>query len=258
VSALARRYRRYEGLLLGAAGLGGLGLAWEGAARVGVIDAVVLASPGRVGTAVARQWRAGELPADLAVSAAEFVLAFSLAAIVGGALGLVMGLVRDAEYALDPFVWFLYSAPLVAFQPLLLVWLGFGFWTVVILAAALAAFPIAVNTLTGVRAADPVLLRVVRAFGGRRLDEIVKVILPAALPLVLAGLRLGAGRVLVGIVVGEMFSANAGLGFRLSFYGARLRAADTLAPLLGVVAIGIVATQAVRLVERRLAGGGPA
>jgi NitT/TauT family transport system permease protein len=241
--------------VLGAAGLVALGLAWEGAARLGMIDAVVLASPGRVGAAVARQWRLGELPADLAVSAAEFAVAFVLAAMAGGALGLAMGLVRDAEYALDPFVWFLYSAPLVAFQPLLVVWLGFGFWTVVVLAATLAAFPIAVNTLAGVRAADPALVRVVRAFGGRRPAEVVKVILPAARPLVLAGLRIGAGRVLVGIVVGEMFGANAGLGFRLSFYGARLRAADTLAALLGVVAIGILATQAVRLLERRVPGG---
>lgn len=256
VSAIARQCRRFEAVLLGAVGLGGLGLAWEVAARSGSIDTLVLASPARVGAALVRQWRTGELLADLTVSTAEFALAFTLAVVVGGALGLVMGLNRDAEYALDPFVWFLYSAPLVAFQPLLLVWLGFGFWTVVVLAAVLAAFPITVNTLTGVRAVDPGLRRVVRAFGGRRRDVIVKVILPAALPLVLAGLRLGAGRALVGVVVGEMFSAGAGLGFRLTFYGARLRTADTLAPLLGIVAIGILVTQAVRLAERRLAAVG--
>ena len=86
-----------------------------------------------------------------------------------------MGLVRDAGYALEPGVWFLYSAPLVAFQPLLIVWLGFGFWTVVALAAGLATLPIAVNTQAGVRAVDPLLLRAVRAFGGGRWDEVLKV-----------------------------------------------------------------------------------
>jgi NitT/TauT family transport system permease protein len=256
--ALGQWYRRREALVLGAAGLVGAGLGWEAAARLGAIDAVVLASPSRVGVALARQWRSGELVADLATSVAEFGLAFALALVVGGTLGLLMALVRDAEYALDPFVWFLYSAPLVAFQPLLVVWLGFGFWTVVALSTALAALPIAVNTHAGVRAVDPALLRVVRAYGGRRRDEVVKVLLPAALPLVLAGLRIAAGRVLVGIVVGEMFSANAGLGFRLSFYGARLRAADVLVPLLGVVAIGVLATQAVRLVEQRFGAPAPA
>ena len=244
--------RRHESILLGLTGLGGLALSWEAAARVGAIDPVVLASPSRVGAALSRQWRSGELLSDFTTSAAAFVLAFVLALLVGSALGLLMGLVRDAEYALEPFVWFLYSAPLVAFQPLLVVWFGFGFWTVVTLAAGLAVFPIAVNTHTGVRTADPALLRVIRAFGGRRRHEVLKVILPAALPLIAGGLRLGTGRVLVGIVAGEMFSANTGLGYRLSFYGARLRSADVLVPLLGVVAIGVVATQVIRMAERRV------
>ena len=255
VRALGRWYRRHEGAALGAIGLAGLLGSWELAAILGVINPVILASPSRVGSALARQWRSGELPADLATSAAEFVVAYALALLAGAALGLVMGLVRDAEYALDPLVWFLYSAPLVVFQPLLVVWLGFGFWTVVALAAVLAAFPIAVNTLAGIRTVDPTLQRAVRAFGGRWLDELIKVTLPAALPLVLAGLRIAAGRALVGIVVGEMFSANAGLGFRLTFYGARLRAADVLVPVLGVVVMGLVATQSVRLLEQRFRRG---
>jgi len=81
------------------------------------------------------------------------------------------------------------------------------------------------------------------------------VVLPASVPLVLAGLRIGAGRAVVGIVVGEMFGANAGLGFRLAYYGARLRAADVLVPLLGTVMIGLLATQAVRVAERGLGAG---
>jgi NitT/TauT family transport system permease protein len=232
--------------MLGAVGLGGLVLTWEGTARLGAIDPVVLASPGRIGEALARQWRSGQLVEDLLTSSLEFGLAYLFALLLGGAVGLLMGLARDAEYALEPFVWFLYSAPLVAFQPLLIVWLGFGFWSVVALATALAAFPIAINIHAGVRSTDPTLLRAVRAFGGRRRDEVLKVILPASIPLVLAGLRIGAGRALVGIVVGEMFGANAGLGFRLALYGSRLRAADVLVQILGIVLIGLAATQIVR------------
>lgn len=241
--------------MLGTIGLAGLVLGWEGTARLGAIDPVVFASPGRVGEAIARQWGSGQLAEDLLTSALEFGVAYALALFLGGAVGLLMGLARDAEYALEPFVWFLYSAPLVAFQPLLMVWLGFGFWSVVALATALAAFPIAINTHAGVRSTDPLLLRAVRAFGGRRRDEVLKVILPASVPLVLAGLRIGAGRALVGIVVGEMFGANAGLGFRLAFYGSRLRAADVLVQVLGIVLIGLAATQAVRLAERRFGLG---
>jgi NitT/TauT family transport system permease protein len=149
-------------------------------------------------------------------------------------------------------VWFLYAAPLVAFQPLLVVWLGFGFRTVVALAFLLAVVPIAASTLAGVRSVDPILRRAVRGFGGGAGAEIVKVVLPAALPLVLAGLRLGVGRVLVGVVAGEMFSANAGLGFRMTHYGARLRTAEVLASLVLVVGVGVLVTQAVRLAESRL------
>jgi NitT/TauT family transport system permease protein len=241
--------------MLGAVGLGGLVLTWEGTARLGAIDPVVLASPGRIGGALARQWRSGQLVEDLLTSSLEFGLAYLFALLLGGAVGLLMGLARDAEYALEPFVWFLYSAPLVAFQPLLIVWLGFGFWSVVALATALAAFPIAINIHAGVRSTDRTLLRAVRAFGGRRRDEVLKVILPASIPLVLAGLRIGAGRALVGIVVGEMFGANAGLGFRLALYGSRLRAADVLVQILGIVLIGLAATQIVRLAERRFGLG---
>jgi NitT/TauT family transport system permease protein len=247
--------RRSEPLVLGTIGLVGLLLAWEAAARLGVIDPIVLASPSRVGAALSRQWRSGELLRDLLTSGLEFGLAYLIALVAGVAVGLLMGLVRDAESALEPFVWFFYSAPLIVFQPLLIVWLGFGFWPVVVLAAALAAFPIAINTHVGVGSTDPALLRAVRAFGGGRRDEVLKVILPASVPLVLAGLRIGAGRAMVGIVVGEMFGANAGLGFRLAYYGARLRAADVLVPLLGTVIIGLLATQLVRVAERSLGAG---
>ena len=247
-----RGWRRYQAGLLGVLGLAGLLAIWELLARTGLIDPIVLASPARVLAALGRQWRSGELVADLAVSLGEFAAAFAMAAAVGVALGLAMGLSRDTEYALDPFVWFLYAAPLVAFQPLLVVWLGFGFRTVVALAFLLAVVPIAASTLAGVRSVDPILRRAVRGFGGGAGAEIVKVVLPAALPLVLAGLRLGVGRVLVGVVAGEMFSANAGLGFRMTHYGARLRTAEVLASLVLVVGVGVLVTQAVRLAESRL------
>ena len=138
MSALGRWYRRHEGQVLGAIGLAVLLGSWEIAATLEVIDPAALASPSRVGHALARQWRSGQLLADLATSGVEFALAYALALLAGVSLGLVMGLFRDVEYALDPLVWFLYSAPLVVFQPLLVVWLGFGFWTVVALAAGLA------------------------------------------------------------------------------------------------------------------------
>lgn len=251
--ALGRLYLRHEAIWLGGLGLVSFITLWELAARRQWVNPVALASPSRVAVAFQRQWASGELGRDLGISAGEFALGFGLAVVVGLALGAVMALHQDVEYALDPFLWFFHSAPLVAFYPLLVVWLGFGFRTVVALTFVLAVIPITVNTLAAMETVNPVLVRAVRGFGGRGLDVVTKVLLPASLPLVLAGLRIGVGRALVGVVLGEMFSANAGLGFRMTSYGARLRTADLFVPLVVVVVLGVLTTQALRTLESRLA-----
>lgn len=225
---------------------------WEGAAQAGWINPVILSSPSRIAVAFAGQWASGQFLADLGVSLAELAIAFTLSLIVGVALGIAMGLNRTTEYALDPFVWFLYSTPLVALYPLLVVWLGFGFTTVLAIAFLLTVIPIVVNTLAGVRSVDPSLVRAVRVFGGSRLDVVTKAVLPAALPLVLAGARIGLGRALIGVVLGEMFSSNAGLGFRMTVYAAHLKTADVFVPLAAFVVIGIVTTQLALLLQSRL------
>lgn len=251
--ALARVYRRHEPALLGTLGLVLFAALWEIAGRLGWINPVVLSSPSRIGDAFVRQVASGELLRDLQVTTLEFAVGFGLATVIGVALGVAMGLNQDVEAGLDPFVWFLYAAPLVAFYPLIIVWLGFGFASVVAITVLLTAIPITVNTLTGIRSVDPLLVRAVRAFGGNQWDVVTKVLLPASVPLILAGLRIGIGRALIGVVLGEMFSANVGLGFRMTYYGARLRTTDVLVPLVVIILFGIVATQAVRILESRLA-----
>jgi NitT/TauT family transport system permease protein len=247
----ARLYARSEPVVLGALGLVSFVTLWEVAANFGWINPVVLSSPTRIGAAAQAQWTSGQLLADLQVSLTELGIGFGAAVVIGIIAGIAMGLSRTTEYALDPFMWFLYSAPLIAFYPLLVVWLGFGFVTVVAITFLLTAVSIVVNTQAGVGSVDPSLIRAVRAFGGSRLDVIVKVILPGALPYIMAGVRIGLGRALIGVVLGEMFGANAGLGFRTTVYAARLRTADTLVPLIVVVLVGVVLTQAIKLMEHR-------
>jgi NitT/TauT family transport system permease protein len=253
LAGLRRVYLRHEPAVLGVLGLALFGALWEAAGRLGWINPVVLSSPSRLGDALVRQVRSGELLRDLQVTSAEFALGFGVAITLGVAVGVLMGLYQDMEFALDPFVWFLYAAPLVAFYPLVIIWLGFGFWTVVAIAVFLTMIPVTVNTLAGIRSVDPLLVRAVRSFGGSQWDVVTKVLLPASLPLVLAGLRIGIGRALIGVVLGEMFSANAGLGFRMTFYGARLRTTDVLVPMLVIIVFGVLATQLVRLLEMRFA-----
>jgi ABC-type nitrate/sulfonate/bicarbonate transport system permease component len=225
---------------------------WEIAAQMGFLNAVVISSPSRIAYAFAGQWSSGQFLGDLGVSMAELALSFVLSAVAGIAMGIAMGLDRTTEYALDPFVWFLYSTPLVALYPLIVVWLGFGFATVIAITFLLTVIPIAVNTFAGVRSVDPSLVRAVRAFGGNQMDVVLKAVLPASLPLVLAGIRIGLSRALIGVVLGEMFSSNAGLGYRMTLYAAHLKTADVFVPLIAFVIIGVILTQCTTLLENRI------
>ena len=225
---------------------------WELAAQLGWLNPVILSSPSRIAVAFVGQWQSGQFLGDLGVSLAELAIGFGLSAVFGVAIGIAMGLNRSTEYALDPFVWFLYSTPLVALYPLIVVWLGFGFATVIAIAFMLTIIPIIVNTLSGVRAVDPSVVKAVRVFGGSDLDVVRKAILPASLPYVLAGFRIGLSRALIGVVLGEMFSSNAGLGFRMTVYAAHLKTADVFVPLVAFVVIGVITTQLAILLESRL------
>src|ERR1700688_3368267 len=196
-TAQARTPRR-EQLILGIIGTLAFLLIWETAARFDLINPVVVSNPSRIAAAFLVQLQSGEILADRKVSLIEFAAGYGLSLLVGIGLGIAMGLNRLTEYAVDPFVWFLYSSPLIAFYPLIIVWLGFGFATVVAITFLLSFVSLVVNTVAGVRGVDPQLIRAVRAFGGTRLDVIRKVILPAAGPLIIAGMRIGLGRAQIG------------------------------------------------------------
>ncbi len=249
---IARLYRRLDAPLLGAVGLVSALCFWETAARLQWADPILISSPTLVASAL-KEWAAtGVLWRDLAVSLWELVVAFGAAAVVGIPLGVAMGWNRPAEYALDPFVWLLYSTPIVSFWPLFIIWLGIGIKAIIALAFLFSIVQIVINTMAGVRNIDPVLIRCAHSFNARTVDLFFKFTLPGALLMIVAGLRLALGRALIGVVVGELFSANAGLGFHISYYGAKLRFGDVFASLFVIVVIGVGTSQVIRLLEARM------
>jgi NitT/TauT family transport system permease protein len=247
----ARLWTRVEKPVLGLTGIFGFVGLWELMAGLGIINPLLLSSPTRVGDAFGRQLASGQLWLDLQTSSVEFVLAFGIAACIGVPVGVLIAVSKRAEYTLDPFIWGLYVSPSVAFIPLLIIWLGFAQPTVVAVAVMIAVVPIIVNTQAGVRGVNPTLLQAADAFGASVFARTVKVLFPGAVSLILAGFRLAIGRVLIGIVVGEMFASNAGLGFRMTYYGQMLRASDVLVSLLTIVLAGVLLTQLIRVVEDR-------
>jgi NitT/TauT family transport system permease protein len=230
----------------------GLGLIWEMAARLQWMDPLLISSPTQVALALEQWALSGALWRDLGTSLGELLIGFTAAAVIGIPVGVLMGWKRPAEYALDPFVWVLYSTPLVSFWPLFIIWLGIGVKSIIALAFLFSVVQVIINTMAGVRSIDPALVRCARSFNARSRDLFFKFTLPGAVLMIIAGLRLAIGRALIGIVVGELFSSNAGLGFHISYYGARLRFADVFASLVVIVIVGITSTQAIRIVESRL------
>jgi len=246
-------YRRNESVVLGSVGLIAFLAVWEGVSRLQWLDPVLISSPTLVAVALKNWAVSGALWRDLGTSLLELVIAFGAAAVVGIPLGVIMGRSRPAEYSIEPFLWMLYASPTVSLWPLFIIWFGIGMKSIVILAFLFAVVQVTINTFAGVRGIDPMLIRCARSFNAGRMDLFFKFTLPGALPLIIAGLRLAVGRALIGVIIGELFSSNAGLGFHISYYGAKLRFADFFASLLVVVLVGILATQAIRIVEARFA-----
>ena len=226
-------------------------LAWESAVRLGWVNPFFVSQPSAVAATLSRTAKSGELEHNLAVSFGEFAVGYGLSIVVGILAGALAARFRTIEYALDPFLWFLCSAPLIAFYPIFVIWFGLGVPTVIALAFLLSFPQIAASTLNGFQNVNPGLIRAARAFGATERDLLWKVALPSSVPMVISGLRLGIGRALMGVVVGELFGATAGLGYSISYYGGLLKTTDLIASLAVIVVLGVLSTQGLSALEAR-------
>jgi len=193
--------------------LAGLVAAWEGVSRTWWVPPLFLPSPSSVLAAGVEMLRSGELLGHVATSLWRIVLGFGLGALGGVTVGLAVGFFSLAEAVGSPLIAATFPIPKIALLPLLILWLGIGEASKVAVIVLGVFFPMAINTFAGVRHADPLLIRAAVSFGAGRLSVIRKVILPSALPMIFAGLRLGAGTSLLLLVAAEMIAANSGIGY---------------------------------------------
>jgi NitT/TauT family transport system permease protein len=193
--------------------LTGLTLAWELVCRAGWVPPLFLPAPSSVLAAGVEMLRSGELLGHVATSLGRILLGFGLGALGGVSVGLAVGFWSLAEAIGNPLIAATFPVPKIALLPLLILWLGIGEASKVAVITLGVFFPMAINTFTGVRHADPLLVRAAVSFGAGRLSLIRKVILPSALPMIFAGLRLGAGTALLLLVAAEMIAATSGIGF---------------------------------------------
>ena len=231
--------------------LGGLAL-WELVSRLFVANALFLAAPSQIAVAIYRLGTTGELGHHIAVSAAEFALGYVIACVLGIALGLAMASSATMKQALQPWISGLYATPTIALAPLFILWLGIGIWSKVLVVIFLVLFPVTINTEAGLRTTSERLIEMLRSFGATRRQIFLKVSLPSAVPFILAGLKLGIGRGLIGVVVAELFGSRAGLGRLISQSADAFNMPELFAGVVVLAFAGIVLTAGFGWLEQRL------
>ena len=239
---------RSQALLIRAAPHAGVLIAWELLSRF-VIPPQFLPPPSAIVLAFVTTIRSGELPRQLWQTTSVLLLGFGLAIVTGMAIGIAMGMFKTLRRIVDPYVNAFYAMPTVAMVPLVIIWLGLGFEAKVFLTWLVSVFPVIINAQVGVMNVPPAFIETARAFGCDRWQLFRRVILQAAVPFLIAGIRLGLGRALVGVVVAEMFTALTGLGSMIVFYGNTFRTAELFVPMVVLAILSVVITNLIYRVE---------
>jgi NitT/TauT family transport system permease protein len=264
-----RFYLAHERAILGAIGVFLFLVLWEGFERgwwaellqplLGAqaarfqLKPIFISSPTRIARAAFDMFFVtGAIWKDLGWSSLEFALGVALAFVIGIPLGLTAGWYRRFNYAVEPFLAALNATPQVAFLPLLILWVGTGLGSRALIIVLLAVLPIAISALAAVRTVDARLVRVARSFSAGDALLFRSIILPSAVPFLLAGARLAVGRGMIGIVVGEIYGSAAGIGAMINQAGSRFETDKVFVGVLTIAAAGVVLVELIRHIERRV------
>jgi NitT/TauT family transport system permease protein len=225
-------------------------LIWEYYGRR--MDPIFMAPPSAILDAAVQLLRSGALKKALVESLWPFAVGMVLTVIVGILLGIVIAQWRMLEYLLDPFINALYAIPRIALVPLIILWAGLEFTGKVTILVSVAVFPIIVNTYAGIRDVRGSMLEIGRAYGATESQIFFKIVLPAAIPFIMAGVRLSVGLAIIGIIVAEFFTAISGLGGMIVEYANVFATAKLFVPIIVIAIVGVVLTEFVMWLERRM------
>ncbi|MBP1154458.1 MULTISPECIES: ABC transporter permease subunit [unclassified Paenibacillus] len=182
----------------------------------------------------------------------SLVYGFGLAVVIGLVVGVLMGRYKTAEYMLDIYVNTLMAAPMAALVPILVLIFGLGSQSIVSVVFLYSVFVIIVQTSSGVRHASKALGEMAYSFGANEGQILQKVVLPAALPMIMNGLQLGIGRAVKGLIIGEQLVALVGIGAIIMRYGAAFQVAELYAMILFIGLLGLLLMQGVGFLQRLL------
>jgi ABC-type nitrate/sulfonate/bicarbonate transport system permease component len=217
------------------------------------ISPIFFTSPSNIAIAFYETTVSGELPYFLAQSLEVMVYGLVTAIVVGIPLGVAMARIRRLDWALDLPINALYATPLVAVVPLLVLWFGIYLKAKIIVVFLFAVFPILINTYQGVRECDKGMIEVAQSFRSSEWRMWRDVLLPFAVPYIIAGLRLAIGRGLIGMIIAEFYTTISGLGFMITKYANVFAMDKTFVPVIVLMVLGVSLTTLLKWVGRRIA-----
>ena len=251
-SRLHKFYLNQEKKVLGSLSIGIFLITWELVGNTFQwINPMFMSAPSLIFKAAYEMFRSGEIYNDLYVSGVEFLGGYFLAAAVGIPFGLIVGWYKRASYVFDPFINAMNATPRVALLPLVIIWLGIGILSKVGIIFLGAVFSILINTRDGVKTTPANLLTAARSFGASEWMVFKTVVFPSTIPFILTGLRLAVGRALVGVLVGELYAATAGIGFMITVAGATFQTDKVFVGVLIFALSGMIGMDLLTKVERR-------
>jgi len=212
-----------------------------------LINPMFMSAPSLIVKAAWQMFASGEIWNDLYISGIEFVWGYVLSIVVAIPFGIAIGWYKKFAYVCDPFVNAMNATPRVALLPLVIIWLGIGILSKVGIIFLGAVFPLLINTRDGVKTTPANLLTAARSFGASEWQIFKSVVLPSTVPFILTGLRLAVGRALIGVMVGELYAATAGIGFMITVAGATFQ---TDKVFVGVLIFAISAMVLTDLIDR--------
>jgi NitT/TauT family transport system permease protein len=227
-------------------------LAWEGIVQAWRIPEFLVPAPSAIGRALAAGLTSGLYLDHFGVTLYESLLGFLIAAAAGIACGTVIAQFRVVEQTLYPYLVALQTLPKIAIAPLLIVWLGFGITSKVVIAALVAFFPILVNVIVGLKTVDASKLDLMRSLDASRWQTFRYVTFPNALPFVFAGLDIAIVFSVLGAIVGEFVGSQRGLGNLILQFHTSLDIAGMFAVLLLLAALGVGLHLVIQTIQRRV------
>lgn len=229
-----------------------LGL-WEWAVASGAINTIMVPRPSAIMGAIVELYvTKGTIYEHFFITLAEAVFGFAIGAGVAIALAVSSSLSESFERYVSPYAVVLNVTPGIALTPIIIAWFGYGMGSKIALAAVICFFPIFVNTLTGLRQTDPDREELFRSFGASQRQVFLQLRVPAALPLMFAGLKIGLTTALIGAVVAEFAQATAGVGVLMSRFSFALDMASSLATLLSMTLIGLMLFYTMEFLDDRV------